>query len=294
MPDWKALLQSGKIEKCKVGELKEYLKPTALSTGGEKGTLIWRIRMHIEGQDRLLDGKNPADLPTAALRKAVASRGLSCIGSQDEMLDLLMGHLKENPETPSPTSDTPNGSASVPAEDTTLQAIRLAKKVLQMSDDGDNENILRLLGDDITSSSSVGAMRKAYLKLSLLLHPDKLSGHFDGATRAFQAVVSAFEQLSRPETVQKPQPGKKPKGPLISRSNGGCHHTKMGCPRCSVDWGKKVEGNPDYFYNFMMMGAKTFTCSTCLLQFGCMSAKHKCPHCRCTTGPREWSSGWYG
>ena len=41
---------------------------------------------------------------------------------------------------------------------------------------------------------------------------------------------------------------------------------------CCPAWaepGKKVEGNPDYFYNFMMEGLKSFTCSTCLLKFLC-------------------------
>ena len=29
----------------------------------------------------------------------------------------------------------------------------------------------------------------------------------------------------------------------------------------------------------MMMGLRSFTCSTCLFEFGCMTATHICPHC---------------
>ena len=285
---WEDLLRTGKIEKCKIAELKEYLKTHKMTQGGEKGTLINRIRMHIEGQKHQIDGSNPAELPIAALRKTVAGFGLSCIGTQDEMLELLITHLKENPGVGGPTAaneSNASSNSSVPAatgtpdEDVEAKSIRLAKTALRLSEEGDDEGILRLLGDDITKASSVGALRKAYLKLSLLLHPDKLQDKFDGATRAFQALVSAFEHVSRPELAPAKK-GEKPKGPMISRSNQGCFVTAMACPRCKVEWGKKVEGNPEYYYNFMMMGVKSFTCSTCLLQFGCMTALHKCPHCR--------------
>jgi hypothetical protein len=32
--------------------------------------------------------------------------------------------------------------------------------------------------------------------------------------------------------------------------------------------------------SLMMSGLKSFMCSTCLCSFGCMTATHKCPHCR--------------
>ena len=44
--------------------------------------------------------------------------------------------------------------------------------------------------------------------------------------------------------------------------------------------GGEQEGNPDYFYTHLMTGLRTFTCSTCLCDFGCMTAQHRCPHCR--------------
>ena len=53
------------------------------------------------------------------------------------------------------------------------------------------------------------------------------------------------------------------------------------CPRCRQPWSEgSLDGNPDYFYNFMMMGLKQYSCSTCLCEFGCMTAIHKCPYCK--------------
>lgn len=77
----------------------------------------------------------------------------------------------------------------------------------------------------------------------------------------------------------------------ISRSNEGCHRTRVCCPRCKQKWSEDgLDGNPDYFYNFMMTGLKQFTCSTCLCWFGCMTAIHKCPHCK---KPFEYSPSDY-
>lgn len=61
----------------------------------------------------------------------------------------------------------------------------------------------------------------------------------------------------------------------------------MCCPRCKEKWSEGgLDGNPDYVYNFLMMGLKQYTCSTCLFGFGCMTAIHKCPHCQ---SPFEYS-----
>ena len=41
---------------------------------------------------------------------------------------------------------------------------------------------------------------------------------------------------------------------MLSRSNEGCHRTSIRCPRCKQPWSEgTLDGNPDYFYNFMMM-----------------------------------------
>ena len=114
------------------------------------------------------------------------------------------------------------------------------------------------------------------------MHPDKLRD-FSDATKAFQAITQAFERLSNPEQFadEEEETKGKPKTKKLARSNEGCRRTDVLCPRCKVKWSASaLEGNPDYFYNFMMMGLKTFNCATCLFEFGCMSAVHKCPFCR--------------
>jgi len=94
--------------------------------------------------------------------------------------------------------------------------------------------------------------------------------------------VNAFERVSQPELVEEVGVTKgRKKAKAISRSNDGCRRTRVCCPRCKNPWSEsKVEGNPEYFYNFMMMGIKSFTCATCLLEFGCMTAIHNCPSCK--------------
>ena len=140
----------------------------------------------------------------------------------------------------------------------------------------------------ITKQTPLAIMRKAYLKLSLVIHPDKLGRSFDQATKAFQALVSAFDRLSSPDIIEEETSGKKGhKVAKIARSNEGCIRTRVCCPRCKQKWSEgTLDGNPDYFYNFLMTGLKQFTCSTCLCEFGCMTAIHLCPSCQ---GPFEYS-----
>lgn len=54
--DWDALARNGKLESLKVGELKEYCKEHGLVQAGEKGTLMFRIKAHVEGKSLLVDG----------------------------------------------------------------------------------------------------------------------------------------------------------------------------------------------------------------------------------------------
>jgi len=141
---------------------------------------------------------------------------------------------------------------------------KVIAKVLALSELDEHAAILNLArggGPEITASSPVSAMRKAYLKLSLVCHPDRNPGNSD-ATKAFQGLVAAFERLSQPElyTDEDDTGGKGAKGPKvqrIARSNVGCKRTRVRCPRCRVPWSEsKLEGNPDYFYNFLMCGLK--------------------------------------
>ena len=142
--------------------------------------------------------------------------------------------------------------------------------------------MLNLLDPSLTPSSPSSSLRRAYLKASLAIHPDRISNVFPEATRAFQVLVTAYERLTQPEnfpTETEEENKKSKKTTKIQRSNEGCFVTPVHCPRCKQKWNQKLDGNPDYVYNIMMSGLKSFSCSTCLMTFGCMSAVHKCKFC---------------
>lgn len=172
-----------------------------------------------------------------------------------------------------------------------MDPVTIAQKVLELSEDDDFEGILNLAATSaatmIEKSSPVNLLRKYYLKLSLIIHPDKLGKSFKESTKAFQGLVRAFESLTAPEVIEE-QPtkgkgkGKKDSNVMqISRSNHNCFRTRILCPRCKQPWNENsLDGNPDYCYNFLMTGLKQYLCSTCLCEFGCMTAIHLCPHCK--------------
>jgi hypothetical protein len=130
--------------------------------------------------------------------------------------------------------------------------IVLAKQILEMKDD--YPAVLSISGINIEISSSVATMRKAYLKLSLQIHPDKLEKTFPDATKAFQCLVNAYERMSQPEMFMEEDEEEKKKQTKIMRSNEGCHRHRLFCPRCKAEWGTPDTGVEPYDYNFMMMG----------------------------------------
>ena len=269
--------QNNTLNKLKAGELKNFLKEKKIKQSGEKGFLIWRIKSFIECQDKLIDGVHPLCLKGAKLRKACAQRSLSCIGNDDEMHELLVTYLKENVESASNNKADDTNVDDNTSDAKRQAAIELANKVLTLNDEGDYEGILSLLGNKITSKSSTSQMRKSYLKISVIIHPDKLKD-FDKSTIAFQALVTAFERLSQPD-LHKEKETKKSSSKTIMRSNEGCFRTRIGCPRCHSAWGLPLSGLPDYCYNVFMQGLKMYCCSECLFEFGCLTADHQCPHC---------------
>ena len=102
-----------------------------------------------------------------------------------------------------------------------------------------------------------------YLLIFFLIqiHPDRLS-NFAQATKAFQSLVTAYDRLTNPpksEVESRPN-----KGNLLERSNSGCFRTVVKCPRCHQIWGTPVQGLEPYSYNYLMIGLKSYTCSTCL------------------------------
>ena len=282
-----------------IGALKLELKAAGMSQAGDKGTLEYRARLLHRCLARKLvipnSEENPCSLKLSQLRKAAASLGVSVIGNQDEILEAVVDHLEKNQSSPSSDNAAAAGFPSSSSSGNTegrIDVVKIASRVLQLGELEDYEGILNLATvpntPPLSRSSSVAAMRKAYLKLSLLLHPDKLpSSVFGEATKAFQTLVKAFEYLSSADELHLQSEASsssssgKVKTPLIARSNEGCFRTSVSCPRCKQAWSENtLDGNPDYFYNFLMTGLKQFTCSTCLCEFGCVTAIHRCPFCR--------------
>jgi len=130
----------------------------------------------------VLDGKNPCQLKMSDLKVAAARNGCSPIGSQDEMLTELVAALKKS--KPSKQADILADSKSIRSNEvvTEIDAISLARRVLELDEMDDWVGILNLAANStsgkISRQSPTNIMRKAYLKLSLLIHPDKLGYHF--------------------------------------------------------------------------------------------------------------------
>eukprot|EP00586_Coscinodiscus_wailesii_P013081 CAMPEP_0172501964 /NCGR_PEP_ID=MMETSP1066-20121228/155313_1 /TAXON_ID=671091 /ORGANISM="Coscinodiscus wailesii, Strain CCMP2513" /LENGTH=581 /DNA_ID=CAMNT_0013277041 /DNA_START=44 /DNA_END=1789 /DNA_ORIENTATION=+ len=277
-----------------VAELKARLKELGMSQAGDKGTLEYRIK---HGEESLSLGLKTPDgdavhvLKMAKLKKHAARAGISPIGTLDEIMFAYIAFLKKGLGNDAAATSTA-GEASRPesngggkSKGMSYTVAQLSDKVLELAEGDDFLGILKLGAgaNDVNASSSVSVLRKAYLKLSLALHPDKNRNSPD-ATKVFQAVVNAFERMSQPELVEEvttaKKGAKKKKAAAISRSNEGCRRTRVRCPRCKNPWSESsVEGNPPYFYNFMMTGIKSFNCATCLLEFGCMTGIHNCPFC---------------
>merc|ERR1712113_530315 len=183
----------GSIEKCKISELKRFTKKVGVVSSGDKPTIIWRIKCYLDGEHLLVDGQNPA-LLKGKVKKYCGQFGINCIGNQDELLEGLIEHLRQkhpdkvvtagakpdvSGESDAILGSKTNGSAK------SAKGMEVAKRILELKEECDFAGILSVLGHKVTATSSTGAMRKAYLKISLLIHPDKLKGKV--ATNAFQA-----------------------------------------------------------------------------------------------------------
>ena len=98
--------------------------------------------------------------------------------------------------------------------------MQLAMRVLELGEAGDPEGVLSLLGQPIGRSTPFAQQRKAYLNLARAIHPDKLP-KYGQATKAFQALVRAFELLTSPEPPPEAKGGggKARAATAIARSN---------------------------------------------------------------------------
>eukprot|EP00808_Paulinella_micropora_P004507 g44408.t1 len=266
---------------------------------GDKGTLIWRCNLFDDCTEQGLEwqGRNPCSLKASAmgeLKKATAQAGVLVIeGTQDELLEALVNFLKSKKGRggsqhqgdsggSGSSSSSSNGQGGLPSpQEVATEVLRLGEEEAWL----DILNLATPSNQRLTTSSPVAQMRKAYLKLSLVIHPDKLQG-FEQATKSFQLLVKALDELSRPkEEVEEEEPrySKQEAQPLhkISRGNVGCVRTNVRCPRCRTPWGgRDLEGNPPYAYTLLMQGLRSYVCATCLCEFGCMTAIHDCPRCK--------------
>lgn len=247
---------------------------------GTKDKLINRLCIADRGAGlNLPDGRDPFSLKVGDLRKQAAQLGASPIGNLDEILERVVDALvTARPAAAEPAGGDGGGGANA------SDARAVAEKVLALAEQDDWEAILCLGagGGSVSAASPTNDLRKAYRKLSIVIHPDKLRG-FDGATRAFQALVTALDRVTNPEPPEVEDGGSagRKKAQRIARSNEGCERTSVACPRCKEEWGaSSQEGLPSYAYNFMMTGLRTYTCSTCLCDFGCVSALHFCSKCK--------------
>ncbi|KAJ6630191.1 hypothetical protein Bhyg_16788 [Pseudolycoriella hygida] len=271
----KKLWESHTLPKAKLPDLKAYLKSVGLPMTGELTAIAKRVEMYMDVKFMDLfvmqDGKKatPFELKPVQLRKIVAQLGMDPTGDKDELHSSLIGHLKSK-------SKNDAGDGAGKSNSNEPQGVILAKQILEMH--SDYPSILSASGINITTDSSVATMRKAYLKLSLLIHPDKLQSAFPDATKAFQCLVNAYERMSQPELFLEEEDDKKKK--KVMRSNDGCHRTDIFCPRCKSEWGLPASGVEPYDYNFLMMGLRTYNCALCLFDYGCMTAVHVCPFCK--------------
>lgn len=257
-PVHKALASGQDERKLSVAQLKGYLKAQGMSQSGEKGSLWHRCRLHFRVSSaslRASSGSDPCKMKPAELRKNVAQAGLSPIGTNDELLTSLVDYLEANggsagsggPSSGSGGGGGGGGGAS--AKD----PVAIARRVLALAEESESEPsvVLRIADPSLTAQSPTAVLRKAYLKLSLAIHPDRLSSKFPDATRAFQVLVTAFERLSEPTSLpggldeddeEAPRgrgkgKGSQQKAAKISRSNEGCVRTPVHCPRCKEPWG---------------------------------------------------------
>ena len=238
--------------------------------------------------DGTLYDPNPKDMKPKDLRKFCAQNGLSPMGSKDELILRVRDHVglkssaDEDPPADSASSSSSLSSSSSASTGSSSSSSSKDPKVLMASiiDLGalmNYEAILSLSGTDITKDTATSGMRKAYLRISMKVHPDK-NGQSSDSKNAFQFLVNAYERLSQPELyLDEEVDNGKPKHKKIGRGNHGCYITRVDCPRCKMEWNKAELGLEKGAYNWFMNGIKLFACGRCLMDFGCMTGIHRCP-----------------
>merc|ERR1712106_1253441 len=104
-----------------------------------------------------------------------------------------------------------------------------------IANEGEYVFVLSLAGALVSAHSSKADLRRAYLKVSTKVHPDKNPGN-QLATKAFQILVESFERLANPEKFEEDDESEGPikkrqKTERFTRDNIGCYNTTIKCPR---------------------------------------------------------------
>ena len=235
--------------------------PCGADCGCSKGNSSWCLNF----KEAMMIRKTK--MSNGEIKKALAAAGLSPVGTKDEIVLRLGKHLQKQRKESSTNNN--NGSSSSTSSNSkgsssSNDAQQLIQTIQEIQDD--HSGLLSLSGVHIDSNSSVGTMRKAYLKLSRKIHPDKHGGSAE-AKRAFQCLVVAFDTLSNPTADDDDDDdnngGKRRKVQRVQRSNAGCYKTRIHCPRCKIQWGTSLLGLEKGSYNFFMQAIKQYVCGRC-------------------------------
>ena len=97
---------------------------------------------------------------------------------------LSLGVDSDDEDVPLAARKRPKPSAESEERDGSVaMAVNIAKATLARGAIGDHAGILSLLGAPITRQTPFEQQRNAYRQLAKILHPDRLSRHFTGATK---------------------------------------------------------------------------------------------------------------
>ena len=133
-PAKKAKTEEEDYEALTVTKLKAKSKERGLAATGEKGILIWRLKLKDRYADlKCSDGTDPFSFRGAALKKAAARHGVNCMGSPEEMLEGIVKKL---------AADAPQKPAL--EDDGSQDARRAATRVLELAAEDAWEEILSL------------------------------------------------------------------------------------------------------------------------------------------------------
>ena len=124
------------------------------------------------------DGTNPVELNMAELRKCAIAIGANIVGDRCDILQSVVDTLAKQGASMKSTTSSSSSSSSSSKDTNEIDPIAIGTRILALAENDDDEGILNLGinkgSDKITRDSAPGLLRKAYLKLSLVIHPDRL------------------------------------------------------------------------------------------------------------------------